>query len=165
MITVKYVRTMARYNAWQNTSIFDAADALSDDERRKDRGAFFGSIHETLSHLLWADTIWMSRFDGWGKPSVGIADSAGWVQDWPDLVAPQGCRCPDRPLVRSSDRCGAGGQAGLVLGRAEQRCHQAQGALPGPFLQSPDASSRPGACHADGGRWKTGRHGPVQNAG
>lgn len=102
MITVKYVRTMARYNAWQNTSIFDAADALSDDERRKDRGAFFGSIHETLSHLLWADTIWMSRFDGWGKPSVGIADSAGWVQDWPDLVSRR--KVADAQIVRWSDR-------------------------------------------------------------
>ena len=87
MITAKYCQTMARYNRWQNKSLYGAASSLSDSERREDRGAFFGSIHETLSHLAWGDTIWMSRFDGWDKPEVGIPGSAGWLQDWSDLSA------------------------------------------------------------------------------
>ena len=36
------------------------------DELTRDRGAFFGSIMATANHLLWADTLWMNRFD----PSV-----------------------------------------------------------------------------------------------
>jgi hypothetical protein len=62
MIDLAYVQRMARYNRWQNQSLYGVADALSEDERRRERGAFFGSIHKTLSHLLWADRIWMSRF-------------------------------------------------------------------------------------------------------
>ena len=62
MIDPAYVRRMARYNRWQNANLYGVADALSDEERRRERGAFFGSIHKTLSHLLWADRIWMSRF-------------------------------------------------------------------------------------------------------
>jgi uncharacterized damage-inducible protein DinB len=87
MITPDYVRTMARYNRWQNRNLIGAAATLSDAARREARGAFFGSIHETLSHLLWGDTMWMSRFDGWDRPDVGIPGSAGWVADWDELVA------------------------------------------------------------------------------
>jgi uncharacterized damage-inducible protein DinB len=35
-----------------------------DAERKRDRGAFFGSIHGTLNHLLWGDRMWMGRFVG-----------------------------------------------------------------------------------------------------
>lgn len=44
---------MTRYAHWQNRSIYNAADSLSDEDRRSDWGAFFGSIHPTLNHLLW----------------------------------------------------------------------------------------------------------------
>lgn len=85
MITGSFCRTMAAYNAWQNGAMMAAAGALPDAERRKFRGAFFGSIHQTFSHLLWADTIWMSRFDGWDKPAGGITESVRFVEDWAQL--------------------------------------------------------------------------------
>lgn len=51
-----------------------------------DRGAFFGSIHETLSHLVWGDQIWMHRFSGAPKPVVSsIAESVSMLQDWEQL--------------------------------------------------------------------------------
>jgi len=46
---------MSRYSAWQNRRVYDAAGRLTDAARKKDRGAFFGSIHATLNHILWAD--------------------------------------------------------------------------------------------------------------
>lgn len=76
------LRMMARYNAWQNRSLLDAADGLDDAARCLDRGAFFGSISRTLSHLLWGDLIWMSRFDGGAAPGVGIPDSPDLFSDW-----------------------------------------------------------------------------------
>lgn len=87
MITPEYVQTMARYNAWQNRSLYNAADGIGEATRRQDRGVFFGSVHATLSHLLWADTIWMSRFDGWDAPEGGIVDSPAFVDDWQELTA------------------------------------------------------------------------------
>ncbi|MFB2601811.1 DinB family protein, partial [Rhizobium phaseoli] len=36
-------------------------------EFRSDRGAFFGSLHRTLNHLMVADRIWMKRFTGIGE--------------------------------------------------------------------------------------------------
>ncbi|HAR51364.1 MAG TPA: damage-inducible protein DinB, partial [Roseovarius nubinhibens] len=46
---------MARYNLWQNQNLVAAAEALSPAARAEERGAFFGSIAGTFSHLLWAD--------------------------------------------------------------------------------------------------------------
>ena len=87
MITPDYVRLMARYNRWQNRNLYAAADALDEAARRADRGAFFRSIHGTLSHLAWGDAMWMSRFDGAPKPTGGIADSAALHSDWDGLKA------------------------------------------------------------------------------
>src|SRR5688500_15673633 len=85
MIHKSYVERMARYNRWQNDNLYGVADGLSDEERRRDRGAFFGSIHGTLSHLLWADCMWMSRFSNVAKPGVGIAGPAALYPDWRKL--------------------------------------------------------------------------------
>lgn len=80
-----FVRTMAAYNAEMNRRIFAAAARLSDAERRRPRGAFWGSIHGTLCHLLWGDRMWMSRFDSWPKPTVIQKESAGLVEDFVEL--------------------------------------------------------------------------------
>jgi uncharacterized damage-inducible protein DinB len=58
--------TFARYNAWANARLYDAAAQLSDDDYRADRGAFFRSVHGTLNHLLVTDRVWMQRFTGEG---------------------------------------------------------------------------------------------------
>lgn len=80
-----FVKTMARYNRWQNASLYAAADSLSDDDRRKDRGAYFKSIHATFSHLLWADHIWLSRFSDAPRPSTPLSESASYRDDWDSL--------------------------------------------------------------------------------
>jgi uncharacterized damage-inducible protein DinB len=85
MIELGYVRRMARYNRWQNENLYGVADTLSDEERRRERGAFFGSIHRTLSHLLWADRIWMSRFTDVARPEGGIPESGSMYPDWDGL--------------------------------------------------------------------------------
>jgi len=85
MIDLGYVQRMARYNRWQNANLYGVADALSDDERRRERGAFFGSIHKTLSHLLWADRMWMSRFADVPRPGGGIPESVSMYPDWEGL--------------------------------------------------------------------------------
>ena len=55
-------RFLARYNRWMDLRLYDACEALSDEERKRQRGAFFGSIHHTLTHLVLADRMWLHRF-------------------------------------------------------------------------------------------------------
>ncbi|UYV35806.1 damage-inducible protein DinB [Rhodobacteraceae bacterium D3-12] len=64
------VRTMARYNGWQNRQMKDALQGLGEAALVEERGAFFGSIMRTINHLLWGDWLWMSRFDGGEGPPV-----------------------------------------------------------------------------------------------
>ena len=82
MISPAYTAMMARYNRWQNRSLVEAADRLDSTELTRDRGAFFGSILGTFSHLLWGDSIWMHRFSGSEKPPGGIAESRSMITEW-----------------------------------------------------------------------------------
>lgn len=81
MIGVDFVRRMARYNRWQNDNLYGAADGLTDEERQRERGAFFGSIHRTMCHVLWADQTWMSRFCS-TLPPVPFADLTAQLREW-----------------------------------------------------------------------------------
>jgi uncharacterized damage-inducible protein DinB len=84
MIGVDYVRRMALYNRWQNENLYGTADGLTDEERHRERGAFFGSIHRTMCHLLWADQTWMSRFRGTPLPAP-LAELTAQYRDWTSL--------------------------------------------------------------------------------
>jgi len=87
MITNDYIKTMARYNQWQNESLYGACEGLTDNARKLDRGAFFGSIHATLCHLLWGDMLWTSRFAGLKEPEAStIPQSHGMIEDWQELT-------------------------------------------------------------------------------
>lgn len=78
MIDPWYVRTMARYNSWQNAQLMPMLEAMTHEEVTEVRGAFFGSILGTANHLLWGDAMWMSRFDpSVDKPDRGIPESPG----------------------------------------------------------------------------------------
>ena len=57
-------RKLARYNQLMNRKLYQAAGKLDDSERKRDRGAFFRSIHGTFNHLMLADRVWMLRFTG-----------------------------------------------------------------------------------------------------
>ena len=63
-VSLVHVQTMARYNRWMNQKVYDGCAGLSDEDRKRDMGAFFRSIHGTLNHILLADRIWMGRFTG-----------------------------------------------------------------------------------------------------
>ena len=60
----RHFQMLAAYNAWANERLYDAASQLPDADYRADRGAFFGSLHGTLNHLLLGDLIWLHRFTG-----------------------------------------------------------------------------------------------------
>src|SRR5713101_134363 len=62
----------ALYNRLANERLYAACARLSDEERRRDLAAFFGSVHGTLNHLLLGDRIWMTRFEGGAHPSTSL---------------------------------------------------------------------------------------------
>lgn len=83
MIDPTYCQTMAEYNQWMNQKLYLICTEISDDERKRDRGAFFKSIHGTLNHLLFGDRAWMGRFTG--KPLTGIGVGQELYSDFEEL--------------------------------------------------------------------------------
>lgn len=59
-----HFRLLARFNAWANARLCEAVAGLADEHYRADRGAFFGSVHRTLNHLLVVDRLWTGRIAG-----------------------------------------------------------------------------------------------------
>jgi uncharacterized damage-inducible protein DinB len=84
MITREYCQLMSRYNRWTNERLYALCAGFSDVERRRDRGAFFGSMHGTLNHLLWGDRMWLGRFVG--PPCVHPAFGADMFDDFVELA-------------------------------------------------------------------------------
>jgi len=80
MITPAYCQLLARYNRWMNERLYAICAGLGDEERKRDRGAFFGSVHGTLNHLIWGDRMWLGRFTGepCTVPAFGVAMFEGW---------------------------------------------------------------------------------------
>ncbi len=68
-------RLQVRYNQWFNGKLYDACERLSDDERKLPRGAFFGSIHNTLNHLAVTDQVWLRRLAAQGTAFAALNDT------------------------------------------------------------------------------------------
>ena len=68
----RHFRMLARYNLLANRRLSDACARLTDGERKRQRLAFFGSIHGTLNHVMVGDRIWLARFSGEEVPSTGL---------------------------------------------------------------------------------------------
>lgn len=110
MISPEYCRLFARYNAWQNQSLIEAASSLKEEERCMDRGAYFGSIARTFNHLLWDDELWLLRFQGNERPEQTVRPTLNAPTQWTDFVALR--REKDRKIVvwtqslEGKDLCG-----------------------------------------------------------
>ena len=74
MVDKAWVCMMAQYSRWMNDKLYSHAAALTDEQRKQDRGAFFKSLHNTLDHIVWADTIWLGRLTG-QQPALPTAGS------------------------------------------------------------------------------------------
>ncbi len=72
MFQGNYPTLMAEYNRWMNERLYELCASLPDEERKRDRGAFFKSIHGTFEHVLWGDRMWLGRFNGKTYPFAPI---------------------------------------------------------------------------------------------
>ena len=88
---------LAQYNTWFNGELYKHTATLDDAARKQDRGAFFGSIHDTLDHILLCDRSWLGRVRKSSLPFASLEGAAlvenlsdlraGVTQDWDELVA------------------------------------------------------------------------------
>ncbi len=85
MITPGYVAEMAAYARWQNDNVYRICDEIGQEERQRNRGLFFGSIHHTLDHICLVNRLILALLDG-DRPARTPFDQMAWP-DWDDLKA------------------------------------------------------------------------------
>ena len=55
-------RTLYAYNTWANRRVLEACRALDPSTFSRPTSGSFGSIKETLSHIAWAEWLWLERW-------------------------------------------------------------------------------------------------------
>ena len=59
-----HFQMFAGYSAWANHRLHAACALLDEADYKAERGAFFGSIHGALNHLIVTDRMWLARLRG-----------------------------------------------------------------------------------------------------
>ena len=63
------------YHYWARDRLLAAVARISPPDFRCDLGNSFGSIRGTLVHLVWAESVWCSRWEG-QRPGAHLAPAA-----------------------------------------------------------------------------------------
>lgn len=64
LMTLQEIKLFFAYNAWASDRIFEALAPLPVEDYFKDLKGSHGGIHGTLTHLVGAEKIWLSRWAG-----------------------------------------------------------------------------------------------------
>jgi len=58
------IGALYRYNSWANGEVLDAASRVPETDFIRDLRSSYGSIRDTLTHIVWAEWIWLERWKG-----------------------------------------------------------------------------------------------------
>ena len=88
-MTADEFRTLYKYNAWANRRITGASRPLDPDAFTRNLGDSLGSIRNTLVHVMWAEAIWLQRWQGRSPQERPVnedfPDTAAIEKSWRDI--------------------------------------------------------------------------------
>jgi uncharacterized damage-inducible protein DinB len=67
---LEVIQELWRYNNWANERLLEAVVALTPVQFRREIGGSYPSVQATLTHILWAEWIWMDRWRGHSATSI-----------------------------------------------------------------------------------------------
>ncbi|HXQ97971.1 MAG TPA: DinB family protein [Candidatus Limnocylindrales bacterium] len=74
------VRALFAYNEWANRRTLEGCESLSTDQLLEPLGGSFGSVRNTLAHIMDVEWLYLERWQG--RSPTGLPD----VENYPDLV-------------------------------------------------------------------------------
>lgn len=83
-MTLQEIKLLFAYNSWASGLMFEALAQLSAEDYFKDLKSSHGGLHGTMTHLVGAEKIWLSRWVG--KPDTSGL-KAGDVKSLAELMA------------------------------------------------------------------------------
>ncbi len=75
------IEALYRYNAWANERTLDAVSRVSQADLVRDLKNSHASLRDTLTHIVWAEWLWLERWKG-NSPMVAFMPS-----EFPDVQA------------------------------------------------------------------------------
>jgi uncharacterized damage-inducible protein DinB len=63
------IGALYRYDSWANEEVLDAASRVTPADFTRGLGSSHGSVRDTLTHVVWAEWIWLERWKG-ASPTV-----------------------------------------------------------------------------------------------
>jgi uncharacterized damage-inducible protein DinB len=82
-VNLDEIRTLYSYNRWATARLLQASQHLSPDALKQDLRTSHSSVRGTLVHTLWAEWIWLQRWQGTSPRQVFAEDQ------FPDVAAIQ----------------------------------------------------------------------------
>ena len=82
------IRTLYAYNRWASRRLFAALDKLSEQQFATQVQSSFPSIRETVFHILFAEWLWLKRWQG-TSPRSTLPDPDASPATW-DTLSPGG---------------------------------------------------------------------------
>jgi uncharacterized damage-inducible protein DinB len=64
MFDVPVIQELYRYNRWANDRVFECVSSLAQDQFTQDPASSYPSVRDTLTHIGWAEWIWLRRWKG-----------------------------------------------------------------------------------------------------
>jgi uncharacterized damage-inducible protein DinB len=61
---VEIIEALYRYNAWANRRVLDAVSRVTQADFARELKSSYGSIRDTLTHVVWSEWIWLQRWNG-----------------------------------------------------------------------------------------------------
>jgi len=62
MIDATALKELYRYNRWANGRVFEVVSGLSEEQFVRDLGSSHPSVRDTLTHIVWAEWLWLQRW-------------------------------------------------------------------------------------------------------
>jgi uncharacterized damage-inducible protein DinB len=80
-MTLQEIKILHAYNSWANNRIFDAVEQLPAAQYTQDLKSSHRSVHGTLTHLVAAEKMWLSRWLGTPDPKYLAPDDFPTIRD------------------------------------------------------------------------------------
>ena len=80
MTRLDEILELYQFNAWATRRMFEATAALSEEELARDLKSSFPSLHATLLHMVGAEWVWLTRWQG-SSPAALPGGKAGLTHD------------------------------------------------------------------------------------
>lgn len=77
---LEYIKDLYAYTYWADERILETAERVSEEQRFAPQPGGYGSIHTTLVHMISAQRMWLSRWQGTSTSKLD-------PQDFPTLAS------------------------------------------------------------------------------